>query len=402
MALRAYSYRPYHRGGRKKNKNIIMMLILLVVLILIVVAYKSCQKSQDEPQTELEQLQQILPKQVAPLKQNKELSPLAKRNTINLPAVNSAPNEPQKTAVQNVQPVQPTIQQEVKPQVPTPTTTPAVAVIEAPKAVMPEEVEDQATVEKLRQIDAQAQTYITNNKIIEARDLLNETLKLPLTAKQRNDIKKTLTSLADKWLFSKDVLPNDAVCSYQLVQPGQVLATIGKKYDVPWQFLLRINGIDKPESLWAGAKVKVIQGPFNLKIYRSTFTMDLFVQGKFVKSYKVALGRIGTDGNPTPTGLWKVKGSGKGKLKRPPWPDPATGKFVYYEDPNYPLGERWIGLDGVEGLAKERTGFGIHGTNKPETIGTYASDGCIRMLNDEVIELWDIVSENTTEVLVVD
>ncbi len=399
MASRNYSHRPYQRGGRKKNNKIIMMLILLVVLVLVIIAFKSCQKSTDEPQTVIEQLEQTKQTQQTqqvPQTQNKEIPAMAQRKVLELPGVNSAAKpEPQKTVVQPAQ----SVQQEVKPQEP----TPVVAVTETPKAVaVVPEIEDQATVEKLRQIDTQAQAYIANNQIIEARDLLNETLKLPLTAKQRNDLKKTLTLLADKWLFSKDVLSKDTVCSYQVVQPGQVLATIGKKYDVPWQFLLRINGMEKPESLWAGAKIKVVQGPFNLKIYRSTFTMDLFVQGKFVKSYKVALGRIGTDGNPTPTGLWKVKGSGKGKLKRPPWPDPATGKLVYYEDPNYPLGERWIGLDGVDGLAKDRTGFGIHGTNKPETIGTYASDGCIRMLNDEVIELWDIVSENTTEVLVVD
>jgi lipoprotein-anchoring transpeptidase ErfK/SrfK len=37
------------------------------------------------------------------------------------------------------------------------------------------------------------------------------------------------------------------------------------------------------------------------------------------------------------------------------------------------------------------TGFRVHGTNEPDSIGTAASSGCIRMLNEEVAELYDSV-----------
>ncbi|MDZ4181267.1 MAG: L,D-transpeptidase, partial [Candidatus Cloacimonadaceae bacterium] len=36
-------------------------------------------------------------------------------------------------------------------------------------------------------------------------------------------------------------------------------------------------------------------------------------------------------------------------------------------------------------------GFGIHGTNEPESIGTYASNGCIRLKNEDLVELKAIV-----------
>ena len=42
-----------------------------------------------------------------------------------------------------------------------------------------------------------------------------------------------------------------------------------------------------------------------------------------------------------------------------------------------------------------RKGYGIHGTNEPELIGQQVSHGCIRMLNEDVEELFDVVSIGT-------
>jgi lipoprotein-anchoring transpeptidase ErfK/SrfK len=58
--------------------------------------------------------------------------------------------------------------------------------------------------------------------------------------------------------------------------------------------------------------------------------------------------------------------------------------MVPYGDPENPLGTRWIGLENSQGL-------GIHGTWEPETIGTMASDGCIRLANQAVEELFEII-----------
>ena len=49
-----------------------------------------------------------------------------------------------------------------------------------------------------------------------------------------------------------------------------------------------------------------------------------------------------------------------------------------------PLGTRWLGLS--------RKGYGIHGTNRPNSIGRNASHGCIRMRNREVEELFKMVA----------
>ena len=62
--------------------------------------------------------------------------------------------------------------------------------------------------------------------------------------------------------------------------------------------------------------------------------------------------------------------------------------------PGNPLGARAMYLGG--------TVYRIHGTNAPETIGTQVSSGCIRMLNEDVIDLYGRVSLGTKVVVLPD
>lgn len=80
-----------------------------------------------------------------------------------------------------------------------------------------------------------------------------------------------------------------------------------------------------------------------------------------VKRYSIASGKMET---PSPIGTWKVNYMSK-------W----SGGF----------GTRWIGLNVPWGI------FGIHGTNKPGSIGSEASHGCIRMLNRDIEDLYEYV-----------
>jgi lipoprotein-anchoring transpeptidase ErfK/SrfK len=61
---------------------------------------------------------------------------------------------------------------------------------------------------------------------------------------------------------------------------------------------------------------------------------------------------------------------------------------VPYGSPENPLGTRWIAWLTADGQA---TGLGFHGTNQPESIGKDESQGCIRMRNTDVEELFEIL-----------
>lgn len=231
---------------------------------------------------------------------------------------------------------------------------------------------------------------------LEARNNLNQALRMPLSVKQREYVKAQLSELANRWLFSRTILPGDPLCETYRVRPREILETIGAKYKVPYEILMEINRISDPSRLQAGQVLKVVSGPFHAKVYRSTFTMDVYLQNTYVRSYKVGLGKVESE---TPTGLWRVEAGGK--LVKPIWTD-QFGKTHHPEDPDYPLGSRWIALEGLSGEAKDRTGFAIHGTKDPEQIGTRGSLGCIRMHNGEAIMVYNMLAEGLSQVEVTD
>ena len=100
-------------------------------------------------------------------------------------------------------------------------------------------------------------------------------------------------------------------------------------------------------------------------------------------SYPIAIGREGWE---TPTGTHKVIQ----KISNPSWKHPFTGEIIP-PGPENPLGERWIGFwtDGTNYI-------GFHGTPNEETVGQAASHGCVRMLNQDVLALFEKVGIGTT------
>ncbi|SFE31754.1 L,D-transpeptidase [Alteribacillus iranensis] len=103
--------------------------------------------------------------------------------------------------------------------------------------------------------------------------------------------------------------------------------------------------------------------------------------GELKRKYKVATGKKET---LTPEGEFTVIV----KAIRPYY----RKSDIKGGDPKNPLGSRWIGFD-----AENTNGrvYGIHGTNRPSSIGSYVSNGCVRMFNEEVNQLFEEVEMGT-------
>lgn len=69
-------------------------------------------------------------------------------------------------------------------------------------------------------------------------------------------------------------------------------------------------------------------------------------------------------------------------------------------DPKNVLGSRWMKLKPIEGTVMVGSGYGIHGTTQPDSVGTPASQGCIRMKNNQVEELFDIIPDTKVVVTI--
>ncbi len=155
------------------------------------------------------------------------------------------------------------------------------------------------------------------------------------------------------------------------------------------QFLNRLRGRNDPndEHLQVGEVLKVVavkDKGFLLHIDKGHFCMDCFVGGLFAKRYPISHGSKET---PTPVGKAHVTV----REWHPDWTHPTTHQVIHYGEPGHILGPMWLALDAQE-LGQE--GIGIHGyTGENAGPGKLASSGCIRLLNDDAIELYNTLSQ---------
>jgi lipoprotein-anchoring transpeptidase ErfK/SrfK len=238
---------------------------------------------------------------------------------------------------------------------------------------------------------------------LKARDLFNAALiSGKLSSDETRAAKEKLAALNESIVFSRETFEGDPWAERFTVPPNGVLAAIAKRYHVTAELLQRINGIKDPRRLRADQKIKVVKGPLHAVVDKTDFTIDLYFgsaggpDSSYITTFKVGLGKD----NSTPTGKWLVE-PGR-KLTNPTYyspPDRGRG-VIDADDPKNPLGEYWIGLIGVDGNAVGKDSYGIHGTIEPETIGTMASMGCIRMLNEDVARVYEMLVEGQSTVVV--
>ncbi|MFC5406278.1 L,D-transpeptidase family protein [Cohnella soli] len=107
-------------------------------------------------------------------------------------------------------------------------------------------------------------------------------------------------------------------------------------------------------------------GIISIEVYPLRHKLVVSMQGQVFKTYSIAVGNPST---PTPVGEFQVISKGK--------------------DWGPSFGPRWLGLNVSWGI------YGIHGTNKPDSIGKHLSHGCIRMRNKDVKELFEIIPIGT-------
>ena len=117
--------------------------------------------------------------------------------------------------------------------------------------------------------------------------------------------------------------------------------------------------------------------------------LALLEDGRVVKIYRVA---VGANSSPSPSGEFQIAQ----RLNNPTYSKPGV---VIGPGSGNPLGTRWLGLN--------VKGFGIHGTNRPGSVGKNASHGCLRLKNSNVENLFarvrvgdrvSLLAERTEEV----
>ena len=125
--------------------------------------------------------------------------------------------------------------------------------------------------------------------------------------------------------------------------------------------------------------------PYFITVDRKRFRLHFFKNLRRVKSYVIAVGRVGLE---TPEGLYHIQNKAVDpawNVPDRPWAGALAGRVIP-PGPDNPIKARWMGF---------YDGAGVHGTNDTASLGTAASHGCIRMSIPEVKELYSEVPVGT-------
>ena len=200
--------------------------------------------------------------------------------------------------------------------------------------------------------------------------------------KWRNEIRPQLDAIVGKWILSAR---SSSFSTMITVQPGDSLSKIARQNKVTVGSLEQLNGL-RSDVIHPGQLLKALPGKYRIEVDKSDFRLDLILDDRFLRSFRIGHGRDGC----TPIGEFVVNI----RQKKPAW-QPRDRAPVQYGDPENPLGERWLGFKPTP----QYSGYGIHGTVKSETIGTEPSDGCVRLTDKDVIQLYPWVPPGTQVVV---
>lgn len=183
------------------------------------------------------------------------------------------------------------------------------------------------------------------------------------------------------------------------VQPKDSVTSLRQRYEISLYEILEANRTVDFNHLKVG-QIIVIPTQYILPEYRqgiviNTAELRLYYftpDGRYVYTYPLGLGRIEWR---TPTVTTRIVK----KEYQPTWHVPKSIQAYMLEThdkylpdevppgPENPLGDYALYL--------AKNGYLIHGTNAPDTVGTFASSGCIRMQADGIETLYHLVPAGT-------
>jgi lipoprotein-anchoring transpeptidase ErfK/SrfK len=187
------------------------------------------------------------------------------------------------------------------------------------------------------------------------------------------DWQKKAEDLNTKLLFSNKITPKSV--AYK-IKPGDTLNKIARAYKTTAELIMKSNNLSD-SLIVPGREIKVWNTPFSILVSKSQNMLWVKSDEEVFKTYIVSTGK----NNSSPVGTFRIIN----KLSNPTWF--KAGAVVPASSPDNVLGTRWLGFD----LA----GYGIHGTTEPKELGKQVTQGCVRLQNSDVEELYSYIPVGT-------
>lgn len=259
---------------------------------------------------------------------------------------------------------------------------PAIESVPAPiplKASVPDASARAAAAQELEQ----AAKLLSEEKFAAARAAALKALSLP----EDDPLWDKAAEIAGKAgvaLFTSDVPAPEKV--FHQVKKGDALLKIAVANNTTIEAIQKANRMAETDTvIHPGQTLSIYKGQWGIKVSKSRCRLYVYDGGRLFKVYPVGIGRQ----DRTPAGTFEL---GE-KVKNPAWY--SKGKKYLPGTPENILGSRWLKLVPTGTTDPHLDGYGIHGTNEPDSVGKSASNGCVRMRNEDVNELFSITPMKT-------
>ena len=201
----------------------------------------------------------------------------------------------------------------------------------------------------------------------------------------RDEVIAELNSAARNIAFGKGGHADKIV---HTIVSGDNLDRLARRNNTSVEAIAALNDIKDHNRIMLGYDLVILPGPWKAEIDLANCELFLFRNGNLFMIYKVGVGRD----RLTPKGSFTISD----RVVEPTWT--VGNEEIPFGDPRNVIGTRWMPLK-ASGTTPPVDGIGIHGTSDDSTVGKSSSNGCIRLTNKEVEELYMLLPINAEVII---
>jgi hypothetical protein len=224
-----------------------------------------------------------------------------------------------------------------------------------------EHAEVSGTAEELM---ARGTKLLDAGRIVEGRAALNGALVQLEKDPRGEGLRQELTALNAGIFLGSTVVAEDPAAKYIEIQPGDSFLKLGRRFSVPAALLEAINPGLNPRNLRPLTGMKVVQGPFHLRVFKSAKRVDLYARDLYVQSFAGLV----EEGNYLPSGTYRVSAGSKIRV----------GQKV------------WVGIEGVGEGGRDMVSGWLYGEAGPRGVGRGKRSELISGVKIADADLWQL------------
>ena len=197
----------------------------------------------------------------------------------------------------------------------------------------------------------------------------------------RREVIALLNSAADAIFTGRGTHPDAVV---HTIASGDSLDRLARRHATTIEAIAGANRIKDPDKIMLGYDLKILPGPWSAEVDCGTYELKVFRNGGLFRIFTVGVGRD----DLTPRGDFIIAD----RVVNPSWT--VGNREIPFGDPENVVGTRWMPLRAVAPTPPV-DGIAFHGCWDESGIGRSSSNGCIRLSNRDVEELYELLPINS-------